>query len=39
MEGHNKEAFGMLVDKKYLVDMLENSSKFKEFGSDCGDSR
>jgi hypothetical protein len=31
MEGHNKEAFGMLVDKKYLVDMLENSSKFKEF--------
>jgi hypothetical protein len=31
IEGHNEETCGRLVDKKYLVDMAENSSKFKEF--------
>jgi hypothetical protein len=31
IDGHNEETCGRLVDKKYLVDMAENSSKFKEF--------
>ena len=33
-EGHNEEAFGKLVDKKYLVDMLENNSKIKRIWTD-----
>jgi hypothetical protein len=31
--GHNEEAWRRLVDKKYLVDMQENSSKIKIFGA------